>query len=238
MEKREEPMSVPPKKLALYQAVHDLLLEGEDLTRLKVSDIAARAGIGKGTTYEYFKSREELIIKSVIYYAEKNYNDVLDHLGRTPGFRNKMEVMMDYLFADNGTDKRFFEQLMLLFADHGSLPERFRAELGSCAPYRKKLSRLCQMLYADAVAEHIIEGQFCSYYMYAGFLNLALSCEIYNHPDRWMGKSLLEEGGEKTDREVLSEEKGILPCPPLPDKKQVRQRLYDNLVYTLKSSCF
>ena len=50
-----------PKVLALYEAVLKLLDEGADINTLKVSDMTERAGIGKGTAYDYFKSKEEII---------------------------------------------------------------------------------------------------------------------------------------------------------------------------------
>lgn len=46
----------PQKVLALYQAVIEFINEGCDINTLKVADITGRAGIGKGTAYEYFSS--------------------------------------------------------------------------------------------------------------------------------------------------------------------------------------
>ncbi|MEW5785553.1 MAG: TetR/AcrR family transcriptional regulator [Bacillota bacterium] len=36
-----------------------------DFTQVKIEEIAAAAGVGKGTVYEYFNSKEELFIESV-----------------------------------------------------------------------------------------------------------------------------------------------------------------------------
>lgn len=55
------------KVLALYQAVSELAEEGNDIHKLKVSDITNRAGIGKGTAYEYFRTKEELVEKALKY---------------------------------------------------------------------------------------------------------------------------------------------------------------------------
>ena len=47
------------KKIVLmYQAVLDLLEEGKDPSSLKVIDITNKAGIGKGTAYDYFRRRD------------------------------------------------------------------------------------------------------------------------------------------------------------------------------------
>ena len=44
------------KVLAMYQAVIEFINEGCDINTLKVAVITGRAGIGKGTAYEYFSS--------------------------------------------------------------------------------------------------------------------------------------------------------------------------------------
>ena len=54
-------MELRPKALAVYEAVLDLLDGGADLNSITVSEIAERAGIGKGTAYEYFSSKEDMV---------------------------------------------------------------------------------------------------------------------------------------------------------------------------------
>ena len=46
------------KVLAMYQAVIEFINEGCDINTLKVADITGRAGIGKGTAYEYLQITE------------------------------------------------------------------------------------------------------------------------------------------------------------------------------------
>ena len=56
-----------PKVMALYGAVIALLREGADLNNVTVAEIAAKAGIGKGTIYEYFSNKEEMIAEALFY---------------------------------------------------------------------------------------------------------------------------------------------------------------------------
>lgn len=59
-----------PKEKAVYQAVLELFEEGADLNNLTVAEITARAGIGKGTAYDYFSGKEEMIAKAFLYNGE------------------------------------------------------------------------------------------------------------------------------------------------------------------------
>ena len=54
------------KETAIFAGVMELMRRGEDLYAIKAADIAA-AGIGKGTLYNYFASKEEIILQTLIY---------------------------------------------------------------------------------------------------------------------------------------------------------------------------
>ena len=62
---------VPPKVLLIYQAVEQLIATGEDINTIRVSAITKLAGIGKGTAYDYFETKEELIACSLLYQIRK-----------------------------------------------------------------------------------------------------------------------------------------------------------------------
>lgn len=50
----------------------------------RMADIARRAGIGKGTVYEYFRSKEDLFTRLFHWYTEQAYRSMLntaDHAG-------------------------------------------------------------------------------------------------------------------------------------------------------------
>lgn len=64
------------KKTLVYNAVLDLIKENGLSSGLKVSDIANKAGIGKGTVYEYFSNKEEIIIDSIIYLIKNTANEI------------------------------------------------------------------------------------------------------------------------------------------------------------------
>lgn len=49
------------RETALYEAALRLIAKGVNPTAMKVQQIADEAGIGKGTVYEYFASKEEIL---------------------------------------------------------------------------------------------------------------------------------------------------------------------------------
>ena len=63
----EDIHQVPPKVCRMYQAVIEMLEEGMEAGDIRVSTITERAGIGKGTAYEYFDSKEEIVACAILY---------------------------------------------------------------------------------------------------------------------------------------------------------------------------
>lgn len=86
-----------PKVIAMYEAVGCLMEEGRDLYTLKVSDITEKAGIGKGTAYEYFETKEELIRKAIFYQIQSSVRRMAQAVRREESFREKMYALMTYM---------------------------------------------------------------------------------------------------------------------------------------------
>ena len=67
-----------------------LMNEGVNIHTIKVADIAKSVGIGKGTVYEYFKSKDELLEKSLIYYMNLSINKAIEKIDAANGFKEKI----------------------------------------------------------------------------------------------------------------------------------------------------
>lgn len=199
-----------PKVISLYNAVRALSSEGADLTQLKVSEIAAKAGIGKGTTYEYFKSREELIVKAILYNIYNHVHIVQGRIQQQKGFQNRIYVVLDTLFESGEDNRNLFQRLMPFFYDIGSFPVRFREEFKKYVPGMKEIECIGDILLRDAMEEGILEEGLNLFYMQTALFNMIVDYAIFRQQSRCQDIKL-----------QLSDE-------------EVRQRLYENLVYALR----
>lgn len=86
-----------PKVQLLYKAVIELLNEGADVNSLKISDITQKAGIGKGTAYDYFNSKEEVIGAGIIYYIDKFLADAEAEVKELSSFHDSVNYLFDVL---------------------------------------------------------------------------------------------------------------------------------------------
>ncbi|MBQ0001565.1 MAG: TetR/AcrR family transcriptional regulator [Clostridiales bacterium] len=91
---------VNDKILAMYRAVWDLTREGQNVYNMKVVDITNRAGIGKGTAYEYFRSKEELVAKALRYGTYLEYEHLLERIQAQDTLKDALNVCFSWLEED------------------------------------------------------------------------------------------------------------------------------------------
>lgn len=89
--------------------------------RARVEEIAKEAGIGKGTVYEYFKSKRHLFVEVIKYFTTKFLKEFKEAVCSGKDYREKLEnalgLLIDILHESSG----FFE---LLVRDRWEMDER------------------------------------------------------------------------------------------------------------------
>ncbi len=136
-----------PKVLALYRGVLELLDEGEDVNTIKVSDITAKAGIGKGTAYDYFKSREEIIACALLYDVDQKIEEEEEELARHEGFCEKVIYAFDWM-ERRFREQKVFVRILRLTTEGSGLSSTILEELQKrkkmgCGPLRV-LMKMCR----------------------------------------------------------------------------------------------
>ena len=103
METKTSPFegAYPEKVLSIYHAVIHFFCSERDLSTVKITDIAQAAGIGKGTVYEYFSSKEEVIVKAVLYAVEIVFDKISTMTRQEEGIKNRIYSVMEYLLENN-----------------------------------------------------------------------------------------------------------------------------------------
>ena len=112
----------PPEKVRrMYEAVSDLVRERTNISTIKVQDITERAGIGKGTAYQYFSSREEIIIMALFYEYGAKLDEVRKMMERISRFHDKINHIFDWLYENQDYNHSFMH---IIRAATGSFGEK------------------------------------------------------------------------------------------------------------------
>lgn len=84
------------KQKQIFAAVLSLAAQGIDLSAVRMQEIATEAGIGKGTLYEYFPSKEVLLAATVDYCLDSEIQLLAPRLSACTGYEQLTEVLIDY----------------------------------------------------------------------------------------------------------------------------------------------
>lgn len=95
----------------MYEAIVEMVEEARDLSTLKVSEITTRAGIGKGTAYEYFSSKEELLIYATMWLCGKQLDRIVEECAKLAGFRDKFFFLMEWVRTHKAYHDLFFKAM-------------------------------------------------------------------------------------------------------------------------------
>ena len=150
-----EQKKYPPKVVAMNEAVASRWAEGRDLGSLTVSEITGRAGIGKGTAYEYFSSKEEIIATALEYDLKIQLEKLIAIEEQSTGFRDILEKLMDWL-KDNFQNNSIFT----VFFRHDATIKKIMSELpeGKCNCDPKLGTEIVSTMIAQALAIGEAEG--------------------------------------------------------------------------------
>lgn len=167
------------KELALYDGVVALIGSGKSFGELTVADIASEAGIGKGTVYEYFKTKDEIVAKALVYTIKKHVHRARLAVQQVTGFDRRVEAFL--LVADEAAQSGmpFFDTLtgchgitggLTQYVDREAFLESLKMEAGILLEEIRRAAlreRILRRGVPEVQVHFVISGCFASYLLYA-----------------------------------------------------------------------
>ena len=98
------------KRKSILQATASLIQEGG--RELKIQEVAKRAEIGKGTVYEYFNSKEDLIFQTMLFMGTELINFLREQV-LDPN-KNFQESMRSFIRIQMTSISKFINYYMIL----------------------------------------------------------------------------------------------------------------------------
>lgn len=102
------------KKEMIYEATLSLIEDNYQLARIKVGDIAKEANIGKGTIYEYFDSKEEVISETIAYMIKGWVQSLENILDENESFEQSYKKILQNIFPMMKKKHQIFMGFMML----------------------------------------------------------------------------------------------------------------------------
>lgn len=142
-----------PKEITVFEGVMRLVMQGEPFFALKVQQIADAACMGKGTLYEYFSSREEILARALLYVMWKEIDALEAVIASKKGFQNKFSAALDFAHDSMKTHETAFSLVNSAMHEEGMAAALCKHEAARC--------RMMERMYTvldSAIQEGIREG--------------------------------------------------------------------------------
>ena len=146
------------KEIAIFEGVVDLLRKGQSLHDLKVADIASAAGMGKGTAYEYFSSKEDIISAAITYHVCHEFEEFTEFINGQEDFLVMIKRCIEYVI--DMLQNRFSSLLLMFLNLNYAEMERINSQSPDLlASVEVGIHRMSQAIYEMGRSEGLISQE-------------------------------------------------------------------------------
>ncbi len=111
------------KRRDIAVACTELLLE-KGFKNLTITEIAKTAGIGKGTVYDYFRNKEEIVFEIIRHLIDEHHEDLNKRSSENTSCRQKTLYLFDFYlceFKDYSQHMEVYKEYMAATLSNGDL---------------------------------------------------------------------------------------------------------------------
>lgn len=181
-----EEKQYPPKVMLMNEAVIALLSEGRDINSLKVSEITQKAGIGKGTAYEYFVNKEEMIAAALEYNLASVIANLVEREADAVDFRDMLVRMTEWL-AENYRQNVGFTLLFQKEQQPQRISIEMRRALQDKCPGTEVVEQMIEQVLAVGEKEGIIQKKH-PYYGTVAIISQIMAYTFYLSDENLAGE--------------------------------------------------
>lgn len=192
------------REQAIYRAVLRLAGDGADISRLRVQEIAAEAGMGKGTVYEYFASKDEILQGMTSYCIDSELSRVEELLDCCTTLDRVEQAMTEYLLDMHRTRGEVYWVLSRALAAKGrkypcTWSRLLRGRLEKC------LNRMVERLQKAGEIDPDLDAGYCVFVLISVFMMHAVELGVHD------GQGPAAETVSENARRMLS--RALRPMP-------------------------
>lgn len=169
-----------PKEILVFKGFNKLIEEGASINNIRVSDIAKAAGIGKGTVYEYFKSKEEVIAKSIFYEMQMEFISILEKSDKAVGFKEKCYVGFHEIIEIT-TKKLAYFQLLLTSKEIHEVFKCLDGDKNQIIEFRDYILSILEPTINLGLEEEIINPKLDKQYIQSTFISVCSGLSTMVH---------------------------------------------------------
>ena len=150
--------TIETRQAAVYEAALRLIGQGTSPSALKIQQLADAAGIGKGTVYEYFSSKEEILQGLAVYcFARENerIRAILADCTTLVDMEDKTAAYLQDIAANRMGDYKMIAETLGAPNCHGGMD-------GCIADLKGIMTDLLSRLQAAGEIDPALDARYCA----------------------------------------------------------------------------
>lgn len=155
-------MHYAEKELLVFNAFKNILNLNSNINKITVSDIAKEAGIGKGTIYEYFKSKEEIIAKATLFHLYEYIDNISNKINSDTSFKESCYILFDS-FTDNINNIYPYFKLLFSNLKCDELYSCLKDDFGLIDNLKKDMEVILSRIISIGIKENLIKSDDIDY---------------------------------------------------------------------------
>jgi TetR/AcrR family acrAB operon transcriptional repressor len=140
------------KRRDIAVACTELLLE-KGIKNLTITEIAKTAGIGKGTVYDYFGNKEEIVFEIIRNFIEKHHQNLLSQSDKKTSAKQKILYLFDFFLSEY----KPYEKHLDVFREYLSVT--LSSKLSPMIEFNRECSGFIKNILEDIIEEGIVKGE-------------------------------------------------------------------------------
>jgi len=140
------------KRRDIAGACTELLLE-KGIKNLTITEIAKTAGIGKGTVYDYFSNKEELVFEIIRKFIEEHHHNLLSQSNSKTSTKQKILYLFDFFLSEY----KSYEKHLDVYREYLSVTLSTK-----CSPmleFNRECSGFIRNILENIIEEGIAKGE-------------------------------------------------------------------------------
>jgi AcrR family transcriptional regulator len=140
------------KRRDIAVACTELLLE-KGMKNLTITEIAKIAGIGKGTVYDYFSNKEEIVFEIIRNFIEKHHRNLLNQSNKKTSTKQKVLYLFDVFLSEY----KPYEKHLDVFREYLSVT--LSSQSTPMIEFNRECSGFIRNILKDIIEEGIKKGE-------------------------------------------------------------------------------
>ena len=142
------------KRRAIALSCSELLLK-YGISDLTISQIARTAGVGKGTIYEYFENKEDIVFEIITTYMMEYEVKLFGIIGESQTTKEKVFHFLSLLFSDENSKRlNLYREFLAISLTSGT--EEMAAFSAGC---KRRFETILQQIIDEAVTRGEIRAE-------------------------------------------------------------------------------